>query len=159
MRPALGDLDGDAYADVVAGVGSGALLAFLSRTVADPVPFAAVESVADPVLALGKVEYLARGLTLRAIESAAPALGDWDGDGDLDMVVGEFEHLVYVENVGAAAAPAFEVLERAARAFEARPNSTFADLAFFGNELKPALGDLDGDGDLDLVVGLSLIHI
>ena len=142
---AVGDLDGDAYVDVVAGVGSGALLAFLSRTVADPAPFAAVESSADPVLGLevlGPDEYL-----------AAPALGDWDGDGDLDMVVGAFEHLVYVENVGAAAAPAFEVLERAAPAFEARPNGTFADLAFFGNELKPALGDLDGDGDVDLVVG------
>ncbi|KAK7231550.1 calcium ion binding protein [Aureococcus anophagefferens] len=141
----VGDLDGDAYVDVVAGVGSGVLKAFLSRTFADPVPFAAVESVADPVLAL---EVLGPNENW-----AAPALGDWDGDGDLDMVVGAFEALVYVENVGAAAAPAFEVLERAAREYEARPNSTFADLAFFGNELKPALGDLDGDGDLDLVVG------
>ncbi|KAH8086154.1 calcium ion binding protein [Aureococcus anophagefferens] len=141
----VGDLDGDAYVDVVAGVGSGVLKAFLSRTFADPVPFAAVESAADPVLAL---EVLGPNENW-----AAPALGDWDGDGDLDMVVGAFEALVYVENVGAAAAPAFEVLERAAREYEARPNSTFADLAFFGNELKPALGDLDGDGDLDLVVG------
>ena len=78
------------------------------------------------------------------VDSSAPTLGDLDGDGDLDLVVGDgYGNLHYFENVGTAAAPAFSELTGAANPFD----------GFTGDRVKPTLADLDGDGDLDLAVG------
>jgi hypothetical protein len=74
----------------------------------------------------------------------APAFGDLDDDGDLDLVLGTWQSdLEYFENTGSTAAPAFE---RAASPVAALPR---------GSNATPTLGDLDGDGDLDLIVGES----
>jgi hypothetical protein len=76
-----------------------------------------------------------------------PAIADLDGDGDLDLLVGnkldaganETGSLTPFYNDGTAAAPRF-----AART---------ALKPFDGFHFAPALGDLDGDGDLDLLLG------
>lgn len=74
------------------------------------------------------------------------ALGDVDGDGALDAVV------------------ANDVAQ--ARVYRNDGKGTFSRIAFLGDYLNPqprravALGDLDGDGDLDAVlVGLGQDHI
>ena len=74
-------------------------------------------------------------------------LGDLDGDGDMDLVVldmayGEFG---YYENIGTATAPAFTRAPDGKDPFETLPR--------FFNFQAPALGDVDKDGDLDLLVG------
>lgn len=74
----------------------------------------------------------------------APAFGDLDSDGDLDILMGTWrDELMLVINDG-------QVTE---------PNWTIADSAIVkltrGRNATPTLGDIDDDGDLDLFIGES----
>lgn len=75
----------------------------------------------------------------------APAFADLDDDGDEDLVVGsEDGKLYYFENTGSAASPVFTSRTGTINPFNS------VDL---GEYSAPTLGDLDGDGDEDAVVG------
>ena len=74
----------------------------------------------------------------------APAFGDLDNDGDLDILMGTWrDELMLVINEG-------QVTE---------PNWTIVDSAIVkltrGRNATPTLGDIDDDGDLDLFIGES----
>ena len=131
---ALGDLDADGDLDLVAGLGSGAFAYFENTGSATSHAFAARTGAANPL----------NGHDIGA--NSRPALGDLDGDGDLDLVAndeaiaGGFD---YFENTGDAATPAFALRTGAANPLNGQGT--------LGNH--PALVDLDGDRDLDLVSG------
>ena len=129
--PAFGDLDGDGDADLLVGNSDGELRFFANvGTVTAP------EFAAPVVLPFG----------LSSVGSAAaPALGDLDGDGDLDLLVGNtVGDLTYLRNDGTVSTPTFVVTG-------VDPFGLYA----VGQNAVPALADLDADGDLDLVVGAS----
>jgi hypothetical protein len=70
------------------------------------------------------------------------AFGDLDGDGDLDLLAGDFSgRLARYENAGTRERPEFHLADTA-----------YMDIDV-GQKSVPALVDLDGDGDLDLLIG------
>ena len=74
----------------------------------------------------------------------APAMGDLDDDGDLDMLMGTWNKGVsFFVNQGSSEEPAFVLAD-----------TTFVKLTR-GSNSTPALTDVDGDGDLDLFIGES----
>ena len=129
--PATADLDGDGDLDAVIGNQDGNTVVFENTGTASAPAFAA--SVVNPF-----------GLADIGID-AAPALADLDGDGDLDALIGEFAgNTVFFENTGTASVPAFA----------ASVVNPFG-LATVGFDAVPTLADLDGDGDLDALIGNS----
>ncbi|MDT8342684.1 MAG: FG-GAP-like repeat-containing protein, partial [Longimicrobiales bacterium] len=133
--PAFGDLDGDGDLDLL--VGSKLDPVALNR--ARLYRFENTGSATAPVYALRDT------LDVADTYHLAPALVDLDDDGDLDLVLGTWNQDVrYLRNVGTPAEARFEAVGP----------EPLADLPR-GSHSTPALGDLDGDGDLDLVVGES----
>ncbi len=129
----LADLDGDGDLDAVMGSNAGTLRYFENTGSASAASFTERTGILNPFDAIVPGH---RG---------TPTFGDLDGDGDLDMVVGQqYGTLLFYENTGTAAAPAFVQQTGTSNPFDG------IDVGFYA---KPTLVDLDGDGDLDAVVG------
>lgn len=74
----------------------------------------------------------------------APAFGDLDGDGDLDMLMGTWnEGMLFYRNTGSASDPVYT-----------REEYNDVQLSRGGNST-PVLVDIDSDGDLDMFAGES----
>jgi hypothetical protein len=128
----LVDFDGDGRTDILTGSYSPGDL-YLFRRGADG-RFAPGETLKDR-----------HGKQLQ-FTASVPFAADWNGDGVLDLIVGDISgHLHYLPNEGTAKAPAF-----------GSPRQLAVDsksITVPGGDAGPIVADWDGDGLPDLLVG------
>ncbi|MBC6471769.1 MAG: VCBS repeat-containing protein, partial [Hormoscilla sp. GM102CHS1] len=129
-KPTLADLDGDEDLDLLVGESNGNLIYHENQSTASAPTF-------------GTPQTTSFGLANSDVYSS-PTFADIDADGDLDIFVGgSHPHMMtYQENQGTASSPTFGTLQ----------TNPFG-LAHVNSFSSPTLADLDGDEDLDLLVG------
>ena len=127
-QPRLFDLDADGDLDMILG-----------STVDRPLYLENVGSPSVPAFVPGPDLFGA----VESLDAEMGVCSDLDGDGDLDLICGGFTGLNYYENTGSMSSPDFQHIE-----------GYFADLEAGSNPV-PSFGDLDDDGDADLVLGFS----
>lgn len=126
--PALGDVDGDGDLDLMIGEASGVLNFYRNDGTRTAPKFTLVSDEFE------KIDVGRR---------SAPAFADFDGDGDLDLLIGSDDQgLLLYRNEGTKTEPRW-----------------VHDPSFHAGMLPPtvapAVGDLDGDGKLEVLVGNS----
>jgi hypothetical protein len=131
--PSLADLDGDGDLDASVGIASGVVITYQNTGTVRSPSFVQLAASANPFDGFNFGYY------------SNPNLADFDGDGDLDAVVGSIAGQVScLENIGSSSTPVFTLLTGGADPCAALEVDT---------ENSPDLADLDGDGDLDALVG------
>lgn len=149
--PTFVDIDNDGDMDMFAGenryANNGGRFYYYENTGSSTAPtFAA--AVTNPFsLAIVPGYYYSGYYGTYISGSSAPSFVDFDGDGDMDLMSGSYYgDIYYYENTGTVTAADFST------APVQNPNN----LTGVGNNYStPSFGDLDGDGDMDLIAGVQ----
>ncbi len=126
------DLDGDGHRDVISGSFPGELYVFRG---ASDATFAKAEKIQNK-----------RGEDLHVGRATVPYAVDWEGDGDLDLVVGDIEG-----NINLVLNESGDATLKLGDAKELMSDASVIRVG--GGDSGPVVEDWDGDGRHDLIVG------
>jgi hypothetical protein len=148
--PAIGDIDGDDEADIVATAGEHVYAWHLDGTPLSGYPVRIDPALSDPCKpgaphpcfntadrAITTQNHIKRGFF------GSPALADLDGDGRLDVVAGSMDEHVYAWDGDGDSLPGFPAYLKSA-------GSDGAEII-----TSPAIADLDGDGSPEIVIATN----
>ena len=135
--PEFADIDGDGDYDLIVGREP----ATFTGTLGDVFFYENIGTPTAPQFRLINQNYLSLDVGFAAYN---PNLVDLTGDGLPDLVVGATNELDYFVNIGSSTQPSFVLSQEG---FQGINRAV----------IKPCLGDLDGDGDYDMLAGEGVI--
>lgn len=132
--PQLVDFDGDGLEDVLSCTGNGGTVIFRRQK--------------DGQFAEGETLKRADGLEIVGMPGAAVHAADWDGDGDLDLIIvsNQRGEISLLRKTGGSDHPIYGGAE---------PFKVAGDPIQVGAGTSPVLADWDADGRVDLLVGFD----
>jgi len=136
-RPDFADIDGDGDLDLFIGEYYGRIYFYRNDGDSSAPVWTSVGYITDSA-----------GSTIDVGSRSAPDFADIDGDGDLDLFIGEYYGRIYFyRNDGDSSAPVWT--------YVGRITNSSGSMIDVGSYSTPDLVDIDSDGDFDLFIGES----